>query len=1066
MSSEIFLHFMTIRPPQEATSQTATKNTVNLNTSTSEFIKTLIKAKKSDSRDGIEKSVQDFLKSNSSLFIDSRKKVDVRFLLFYESLLGLGEKEFDIKAKDSFIRIFKVEPQAFVKENDFKQLFVKVTNSIVIAAIEQNISAKVRSLLVGLAKILGLIQKLGDLREGQSYSKADFHSQIIILPGGIFPLPTTKQDISKINKAKKERLERSAKNQEKLLTFSKELTTNQNAINDLLATFEKSTIQPKRPKSESKKNAATANRDIAPSGFMLSDKDVNSLNNETKAVLKKVGLENSNVDVARATSLIEKQSSEISNQLYANRSAMKYMVMIGNNLIPSDTLTGDMPTQFEGPSIVHLGMCPPAPIGNENDDITVPLNETHGEARVLGIADLMLVEQELLRYELGEISHIENVLKSEKRDREFRTAITTEQSTLTETEVIDEKTKDLSSTERFELQTEAEKVINENASSAAGVTINASYGPSVDVTANFNHTNSSSKQESNRASANFVRDTTTRATSKIQKRTLERRFVKTVSEIEEINKHGFDNSGPESENITGVYRFVDKIYHAQIINYGKRLMLEFVVPEPAAFLRYAMTKQPTEGIAQIKPEPPGYCINNNFIALQPQNLDSYNYLYWASKYLAEDIEPPIPLTLLVSEKKTKDTIEAGGDEEGERLSSDSVDVTIPDGYLSQSASINIYGETQEGDHRVIVQIQDQQFTYEEPFQNFLDIKLHYTNKIPVTINSLRFYNYELLVNVYCTRSLEKFREWQIKTYNSIMNAYNDQKSRYDNAMEAARIRAGYSQISGTNPLMNRECEKTELKKGCISLLTAQNFEAFNSMRRNVAPHGYPEMAFADANAEGRYIQFFENAFEWTNMLYIFYPYFWGKKDDWVAISQISDNDPLYSQFLKAGAARVQVPIRPGFEISLGHYLQLGTIWYGEGTLITIEEVLADQSIVNSLYLSVLDELKEQLGNQNIEGKGRLTVKKDDTKVTGDGTEFTEDNDKNKRIIIKGKTYLIKDVVSLTEIQLTEKFTDADESDVRYSMGAKLVGEPWEVKLPTNLVMIDKKFEEKIKDVLQ
>jgi hypothetical protein len=31
---------------------------------------------------------------------------------------------------------------------------------------------------------------------------------------------------------------------------------------------------------------------------------------------------------------------------------------------------------------------------------------------------------------------------------------------------------------------------------------------------------------------------------------------------------------------------------------------------------------------------------------------------------------------------------------------------------------------------------------------------------------------------------------------------------------------------------------------------------------------------------------------------------------------------------------------------------------------------------------------------------------------------------------------------------------ANESDVRYSMGGKLVGEPWEVKLPTNLVMID------------
>ena len=39
------------------------------------------------------------------------------------------------------------------------------------------------------------------------------------------------------------------------------------------------------------------------------------------------------------------------------------------------------------------------------------------------------------------------------------------------------------------------------------------------------------------------------------------------------------------------------------------------------------------------------------------------------------------------------------------------------------------------------------------------------------------------------------------------------------------------------------------------------------------------------------------------MLYIFYPYFWGNKEDWVTISQITDDDPLYTRFLQAGAAR-------------------------------------------------------------------------------------------------------------------------------------------------------------------
>jgi hypothetical protein len=154
--------------------------------------------------------------------------------------------------------------------------------------------------------------------------------------------------------------------------------------------------------------------------------------------------------------------------------------------------------------------------------------------------------------------------------------------------------------------------------------------------------------------------------------------------------------------------------------------------------------------------------------------------------------------------------------------------------------------------------------------------------------------------------------------------------------------------------------------------------------------------------------------------------------------------------LQAGAARVQVPVRPGFEISLTNFLGIRTLWFGEGTLLNAE----DDHQVENLYLSVLDELKEQLGNQNVEGKGRLMVNRDDEVVTGSETSFTSD-DEYKRIVIKGKTFVIKEVVSPTEIRLTHKFTEDSESGVRYSMGPKLVGEPWEVKLPTNLVMIDK-----------
>ena len=104
----------------------------------------------------------------------------------------------------------------------------------------------------------------------------------------------------------------------------------------------------------------------------------------------------------------------------------------------------------------------------------------------------------------------------------------------------------------------------------------------------------------------------------------------------------------------------------------------------------------------------------------------------------------------------------------------------------------------------------------------------------------------------------------------------------------------------------------------------------------------------------------------------------------------------------------------------------------EGTLVNSEDGQLDP-----LYLSILDELKEQLGNQNIEGRGRLNVTKDSTHLSGVGTKFTLD-DENKRIIIRGKTYVINEYISATEIRLTKPYLDATETDVGYSLGPKLV----------------------------
>src|SRR5262249_41236897 len=63
----------------------------------------------------------------------------------------------------------------------------------------------------------------------------------------------------------------------------------------------------------------------------------------------------------------------------------------------------------------------------------------------------------------------------------------------------------------------------------------------------------------------------------------------------------------------------------------------------------------------------------------------------------------------------------------------------------------------------------------------------------------------------------------------------------------------------------------------------------------------------------RLVNFFEQAFDWTNLVYIFAPYFYGRSDDWEAGAQADESDPQFTAFLSAGAVRVQVPAQLGFE---------------------------------------------------------------------------------------------------------------------------------------------------------
>jgi hypothetical protein len=190
----------------------------------------------------------------------------------------------------------------------------------------------------------------------------------------------------------------------------------------------------------------------------------------------------------------------------------------------------------------------------------------------------------------------------------------------------------------------------------------------------------------------------------------------------------------------------------------------------------------------------------------------------------------------------------------------------------------------------------------------------------------------------------------LETYDKIVAAYNAAKSAYDQAL-ASQKNVSSSSVSGLAPEVKRGIEARELKRGCLELLTNQYFQDFDATTTKAQPYGYPEFRVPEAMREGPYVQFFEQLCEWEQMTYVFYPYYWGRKDQWVANSTASDPDPTFEAFLQAGSARALAPVRPEYERACVYYLETGEIWNGGETPVLDTE----------LYVSIVDEIAEGQG---------------------------------------------------------------------------------------------------------
>jgi hypothetical protein len=227
------------------------------------------------------------------------------------------------------------------------------------------------------------------------------------------------------------------------------------------------------------------------------------------------------------------------------------------------------------------------------------------------------------------------------------------------------------------------------------------------------------------------------------------------------------------------------------------------------------------------------------------------------------------------------------------------------------------------------------------------------SKLALHVLAYETNTYSIVASVVFQRTDEAFAAWQIKTYDALAKAANEQQLKYEQKVEELRARAEAEAARATTrfgapPSQNLKIIKGELKRHCISIVTEQRYDAFDATVEGDPPY----FDFAEAAEQGAFIRFFEQAFEWDQLQYVCYPYFWARKQTWADRFRRQDVDPIFLEFLQAGAARIVAPVRPGFEAAIVHFLETGEIWNGSGS---------PPPINSPLYVSIVEEISERTG---------------------------------------------------------------------------------------------------------
>ncbi|HEY6759965.1 MAG TPA: type II secretion system protein GspG [Baekduia sp.] len=458
-----------------------------------------------------------------------------------------------------------------------------------------------------------------------------------------------------------------------------------------------------------------------------------------------------------------------------------------------------------------------------------------------------------------------------------------------------------------------------------GASLSASYS-SVTLTTSFGYSTASNETQSKKDSRNHSMALTRKASSRTKKDHKVTFKVTSVAGSEDQTVRIIANAS-DTDAMRIDYFQLARRWKLDLLRYGLRMTYDIVIPNPGAGI--VRLVQDVKALDAVIDTPftftlPLTAITYNSLAADPSLISNYDQL--AADYDAAVTAPPVARKWVNVHKETPE-----GDGYGD-VHFDAVEFDIDDNYYIYEFQLEHDYEHDVGDDDSYLRMLGGE-TIEAGVARLIGRSGH----LSLDLEYQYVYSYGITITFSCRPKVQVLLDWRLQVWNQIRQAAEEQYAKsIQNYTDQRSLLL--QQIADFDALTLRRMEQEEIMKGVLRWLLGPQFDLVPfdlsslfgpdasdpGVTDVLDPNRLTDAEWLDVMTQGEFIKYVHNAIEWENVLSFTYPYFWDDNRLWDFKKFLSHPDATHRTFLRSGAARVVLTIRPGFEASFTTLIESGS----------------------------------------------------------------------------------------------------------------------------------------------